>query len=141
MKVSTKGRYASRAMLDLAEHYGQGPTLLKDIAEREEISVKYLEQLMGSLRAAGLVRSIRGSKGGYVLSRSPGRINLHEILLVLEGSLAPVECVREQQLCSRSHRCVMRDVWADVDTSFERILKAKTLESLVKRKKVKESSL
>ena len=128
-------------MLDLAEHYGQGPVLLKDIAEREEISVKYLEQLMGSLRAAGLVRSTRGSRGGYALSRPPSSINLHEILLVLEGSLAPVECVREPQLCPRSRRCVMRDVWTDVDTSFERILKAKTLESMVKRKKAKERSL
>jgi len=133
MKLSTKGRYGSRAMLDLALNYGKGPILLKDIALRQEISIRYLEQLIAPLKASGLVKSSRGSKGGYTLSKLPSDINLSEIIYVLEGSIVPVECVTRPQGCRRSRNCVTRDVWVDIYKAIQAILESLTLQDLVNR--------
>ena len=102
MKLSTRGRYGVRLMLDLALHYGEGPIFLKDIAERQGISEKYLWQLINPLKTTGLINSQRGAHGGYVLGKAPERISLKEILQILEGSLCLVDCVDNPSFCERS---------------------------------------
>ena len=138
MKLSTKGRYGARAMLDLALHYGEGPVSVKDIAERQEVSERYLVHLMVSLKAAGLVKSMRGARGGFSLAEPPAQIKLSEIIQVLEGSIAPVECVDDPKACSRSERCVTRDIWAEMNRATSEVLESTTLEDLVQRQREKE---
>ncbi|MBU0515015.1 MAG: Rrf2 family transcriptional regulator [Proteobacteria bacterium] len=133
MKISTRGRYGTRAMLDLANHFGQGPISLKDLASRQEISAKYLEQLLIPLRTAGIIKSIRGAKGGYVLSREPGSVCLDEIILILEGSMAPVECVDNPESCHRSCTCVTHEVWCAIGDKVTQMLRDITLRDLVTR--------
>ena len=120
-------------MLDLALNYGKGPILLKDVARRQEISIRYLEQLIAPLKASGLVKSSRGSKGGYVLSKPPADIKLSEIIYALEGSIEPVECVTHPQGCRRSKNCVTRDIWGEIYQAIQGILESNTLQDLVKR--------
>jgi len=138
VKLSTKGRYGARAMLDLALHYGEGPVSVKDIAERQEVSERYLVHLMVSLKAAGLVKSMRGARGGFSLAEPPAQIKLSEIIQVLEGSIAPVECVDDPKACSRSERCVTRDIWAEMNRATSEVLESTTLEDLVQRQREKE---
>jgi Rrf2 family transcriptional regulator, cysteine metabolism repressor len=133
MKLSTRGQYGTRAMLELALLYGQGPILLKDIASRQDIPASYLENLMGVLRMAGLISTVRGMHGGYYLARPPYDINLNQVVIALEGSVAPVECVDDPEYCSRAESCVTRDVWGDVKLAVEGVLKSITLEDLVRR--------
>lgn len=133
MKLSTKGRYATRAMLDLALHYGQGPVLLKDIAERQQISGRYLEQVIIPLRAVGLVTSARGAHGGFALAKPPSEIRLSDIIHVVEGSIAPVDCVDEPKVCSRADFCVTRDVWTKMERAMSGVLESTTLQDLVQR--------
>jgi len=111
MKLSTRTRYAVRAIIELAQHGNNTPLQLKIIAQRQGISVKYLEQLMAILRSAGFVRSIRGSKGGYVLAKAPNQIKLNEVLHRLEGTVATVECVENENYCSRFADCASRYLW------------------------------
>ncbi len=139
MRLSTKGRYGTRAMLDLALHFGKDPVLLRDIAARQEVSEKYLEHSMSALRKIGLVRSIRGARGGYVLARSPSKIKLSEIMEVLEGSMAPVECVDDAQVCHRADLCVTREIWAKMKKAVDEILESTTLEDLAQRHREKVS--
>lgn len=133
MRLSTKGRYSTRAMLDLAIHFADGPVLIKDISQRQGISKGYLEQLFIPLRAAGLVRSIRGAQGGFRLARSPAEIRLSEIIRATEGSTAPAACVDEGSLCRQSEHCVTRDVWAEMKKAFEEVLDSMSLQDLVER--------
>jgi len=140
MKLSTKGRYGTRAMVDLALRYGQGPILLKDIAKRQEISEKYLEHIITSLKVAGLVKSIRGAHGGYILAKSPAQIKLSQVIKVLEGSIAPVECVDDPRTCSRVELCVTRDVWKEIKRAIDEILESISLKDLVEREKKKEEN-
>ncbi len=137
VRLSTKGRYGARIMLDLALHYGQGPIPLKDIAERQQISEKYLEQIITVLKIAGLVKSIRGVHGGYILAKPPAKINLGQIIRILEGSIAPVECVDEPEICPRAEFCVTRDVWKEIKRAVDGILKSISLKDLVEREKEK----
>ena len=107
MKISTKGRYALRLMLDLAVHGGDGlPVSLKDVSRRQQLSDKYLEQIVTPLSKAGLVRSMRGAGGGYLLTRRPEEYTVGEILRPLEGDLAPVECATDADFCERCGECV-----------------------------------
>jgi Rrf2 family cysteine metabolism transcriptional repressor len=138
MKLSTKGRYAVRAMLDLALHYGEGPILLKDVAKREHISERYLEQIILSLKAAGLVNSTRGARGGFMLTKPPSQIRLIEVMQVSEGSMAPVECVSDPEVCSRSSLCVTRDIWSEMTEAMSGILESTTLQDLIQRQREKE---
>jgi Rrf2 family cysteine metabolism transcriptional repressor len=138
MKLSTKGRYAVRAMLDLALHYGEGPILLKDVARREHISERYLEQIILSLKAAGLVNSTRGARGGFTLTKPPSQIRLIEVMQVSEGSMAPVECVSDPEVCSRSSLCVTRDIWSEMKEAISGILESTTLQDLVERQRERE---
>jgi Rrf2 family protein len=138
MKISTKIRYGARAMLDLASHYGEGPIELKEIAKRENISLKYLEQVINPLRAAGLVKSIRGSKGGYSLAKPPSNICLYDVVEILEGPLNLLECLGDPKACQRVQFCVTRDIWKEVSEAISKIFYAVTLEDMVSRKKEKE---
>ncbi len=140
MRLSTKGRYGARAMLDLALNSSEGPVLLRDIAKRQEVSEKYLEHSITTLRKAGLVRSIRGARGGYMLAKSPSQIRLSEIMEVLEGSMAPVECVDDPQVCQRAQLCVTRDIWAEMKEAIDNILESITLQDMVERQDRKRNS-
>jgi len=138
MKVSTKGRYAARAMLDLAQHFGEGPILVKDISRREEFSDRYLEQILTPLKVAGLVRVVRGARGGFSLARPPSEIKLLEIIQIVEGSTAPVDCVDDARVCSRSDLCVTREVWAEMKVAIDTVLESITLQDLLERQKGKK---
>ncbi len=131
MKLSTKGRYAVRAMLDLALQYGNGATLVRDISGRQEISDLYLEQLFNRLKTAELVRSSRGPRGGFTLSRPPGEIRLIDIIRVMEGSTAPVECVDNASVCSRSGSCPTRGIWVELKRATDQVLESTTLKDLM----------
>lgn len=131
MKLSTRTRYAVRAMIELAQNEASRPLQLKVIAERQDISVKYLEQLMAILRAAGLIRSVRGSKGGYVLSKAASQIRLSDILHCLEGPVRTVECVEDSQSCVRAAECAARQVWIKVQKAIDEVMQSITLQDVV----------
>jgi len=133
MKLSTKGRYGLRAMINMAVHKNEGPNAVYLVAEREGISDRYLEQLMVSLKRAGLIKSIRGPQGGYVLSREPQDITVGQIIRALEGPIAPVDCVSEEypEECDRADQCVTRLIWAKVRDSIAQVLDSYTLQDLV----------
>jgi len=139
MKFSTRTRYGIRAILELAQSGKKGPLQLKIIAQRQDISVKYLEQLMVVLKAAGFVRSIRGSKGGYVLAKAPAQIKLSDVLHCLEGTVTTVECVENKDYCVRAADCVARDLWVKVQKAIEDVLESMTLQDLVTRGEEKKA--
>lgn len=140
MKLSTRTRYGIRAILELAENYGKGPLQLKIIARHQEISVKYLEQLIAILKSSGIVRSIRGSKGGYILAKPPGQIKVSDCFNCLEGHVVTVECVDNMDCCVRAADCAARQVWAQVQQAVENVLQSITLQDLVNRAKSERNS-
>ena len=131
MKISTRTRYGMRAILELALAYKAGPLQIKLIAERQNISNKYLEQLVGIMRSGGLVRSIRGPHGGYVLARDPEEIKLSEIFRILEGPVLTVECVENENVCPSHADCVTRRLWIQVNEAMLSVLENKTLYDLM----------
>ncbi len=135
MKLSTRTRYGIRAILELAENHGKGLLQLKIIAGHQDISVKYLEQLMAILKSAGFVRSVRGSKGGYILAKPPNQIKLNDVFNCLEGPVTIVECVESENYCARAADCVARGLWAQVQEAIETVLQAVTLQDLLDRTK------
>lgn len=135
MKLSTRTRYAMRAMLELANHYGNGPLQTRVIAGHQDISVKYLEQLMAALKAAGLIRSQRGAKGGYVLSRPPNEIMLDEVFNIFEGTVVTVECVGDENYCAKAADCIARQVWSEVQRAVKNTLQAVSLQEAIDRAK------
>ena len=137
MKLSTKGRYGTRALLDLALHWGEGLVPLKDIAQRQEISLPYLEHLIAPLIAGGLIRSTRGPQGGVSLLKRPEEIKLNEVIQLLEGSIAPVKCVDNPEAYPCSDLCVTRDIWDEVGKAIDRVLESTTLQDLVERQRQK----
>ncbi len=141
MQLSTRGRYAARAMVELAINYAKGPLQLKEIARRQEISEKYLEQIMIPLRNNGYVYTQKGSRGGYYLSYSPDKIVLLEILEIVENSLSPVPCVDHPEACERVDSCVLRDVWIRINNLVSSELAAVTLGDLAAEQKRINSSL
>ena len=134
MKLSTRTRYGIRAMLELAENYGKGPLQLKTIAQNQEISVKYLEQLMTVLKAAGFVKSLRGFKGGHVLAKPPSKIKVSDCFDCLEGPVITTECVYNKDSCSRSTDCVARLLWTEVQKAIRAVLEYTTFQDLVTKK-------
>ena len=138
MKISTRGRYGTRALLELALHHEAGPIFLKDIAQRQEIPLEYLEHLIAPLIAGGIVRTTRGARGGVSLAKPPEEIKLSEVIQLLEGSVALVECVNNPGICSRSKLCVTRDIWGELKKAMDGILKSTTLQDLVERQRRKE---
>jgi len=131
MKLSTRTRYGMRAILELAENHGKGALRLKTIARHQELSVKYLEQLMAILKSAGIVRSVRGPKGGYALAKSPGQIKVSDCFVCLEGPVITTECVEDDSYCTRTEDCVTRHVWAQVQKAVMDVLRSMTLQNLV----------
>lgn len=132
MRISTKGRYALRMMLDLATNYSGDPIRLKDVAQRQDISEKYLEQIISILNKAGYVRSIRGPMGGYMLQKPPEQYTVGMILRLTEGSLAPVECVENgSSMCAREDDCVTRMLWKKLNDAINSVVDHVTLEDLM----------
>jgi len=131
--LSTKGRYGVKAALDLAIHYGEGPVPLNNIAERQKLSDPYLEQLIAVLRKDGLVKSVRGAQGGYMLSRVPSKISVGDILRSLEGPMAPSECVLEEWVseCDRVNYCPTRIIWRKIKESIDNVIDSITLQDMV----------
>jgi Rrf2 family cysteine metabolism transcriptional repressor len=141
MLMSTRGRYGARVMLELALRYEEGSIPLKDIAKKQEISAKYLVQIVTALKAAGLVLSERGSGGGYSLVRPPSQITLSEVIRAMEGSIALVNCADDPSLCYRGvGDCAMRDVWVEVKSAMDTILESKTLQTLAENQRKKEKA-
>ena len=126
-------------MLELACHYGEGPIELREIAKREDISLKYLEQVIVPLRTAGLVRSARGSKGGYSLARHPSEIYLKDVVETLDGPLNLIECLKDPKVCQKVPYCITRDIWQEVSEAIDGVFHSVTLEDMVHRKKEKEA--
>ena len=137
MKLSTRGRYGTRALLELALHQGEGPVLLKDISRRQQIPLQYLEHLITPLIAAGIVLSTRGPRGGVSLAKPPEEIRLSEVIQLLEGSIAPVECINNPGVCSRSELCATRDIWGEMKKAMNGVLESTTLQDLVERQRRK----
>lgn len=130
MQISTRGRYGLRAMLELARGFGQPPLLMGTVAERQGLSRKYLHALLSALKSAGLVRSVRGTHGGFVLARPPAEIKLSEVLLALEGPLSLVDCVADGRACDRARGCPTRRVWQQLAEALENVLENVTLADL-----------
>jgi Rrf2 family transcriptional regulator, cysteine metabolism repressor len=139
VKLSTRTRYGTRALLELALHGGREPVSLKDIAGKQQISLPYLEQLIAPLIAGGIIRSTKGPKGGITLARKPGDIKLSEITHLLEGSVAPVECIDNPEVCKRAEFCATRDIWGELKDVMDHYLEATTLQDLVEKQKSKGS--
>ena len=133
MKISTKGRYALRLMLDLAINNTGEYISIKSIAARQEISEKYLEQIITQLNRAGFVRSVRGAQGGYMLSKAPSEYTVGMILRQMEGSLAPVSCAEAEEACDRTSGCVTLEVWQKIQKAVDDVVDNITLEDLVTR--------
>jgi Rrf2 family protein len=133
IKLSTKGRYGTRLMINLAGHYaaGEEAVILKNISEEEDISIRYLEQIIIPLKIAKLVKSIRGAGGGYTLARQPSKIKLCDILEVLEGSCCLVECVEDPDFCRRTAACAAHDVWVEASRVLKNYFDKLTLQDLL----------
>jgi Rrf2 family protein len=132
MQVSTKGRYALRFLLDLCQHQGQGPVPLKDVAERQDISKKYLEHVVSMLNPTGILHIMRGYQGGYLLAKSPADITVADVLRVTEGGLAPVTCLEGDTLgCERREECMTLGVWKGLEKVIEDYLEGVSLQDIL----------
>ena len=138
MNVTTRGRYALRVMLDLAQHGGSGFVSVKTVAERQDISMKYLEAIVCELKKAGLLESGRGKEGGYRLSRTPEDYSVGEILRVLEDNLAPVACIKGGSVdCAHAGECMTLPMWRELDELTNAYLESITLQDLIRGEKWK----
>ncbi len=136
--ISTRGRYALRMMVDLAEHKTEGYISLKDIAERQEVSKKYLEQIIPMMNRSGLLQTVRGYQGGYRLSREPKEISVWEILNAAEGSMVPVACLEsEKNTCPRSGECATLPVWEGLKDVVSEYLSGISLQTILEEKQAK----
>ena len=132
MKISTKGRYALRLMLDLAIYNTGEPISLKDVSRRQQITEKYLEQIISMLNKAGFVRSVRGAQGGYMLKKAPAEYTVGMILRLTEGDLAPVSCVGEDSIeCGRRDECVTVRIWQQLNSAINGVVDGITLEDMM----------
>lgn len=132
LRLSTKARYGLRATIDLAKYYGEGPVMARAIAEEEGISENYLEQIMDPLKKRGIVRSVRGARGGFVLTRHPKEIKVKEIIDALEGPIILVDCLYDSLLCERSKNCIARLFWEKLRDNIAEFLDSWTLEDILK---------
>jgi Rrf2 family protein len=142
IKLSTKGRYGTRLMLNLALHYnaGQEPVILKNVSKEEDISIRYLEQIIIPLKLSKLVKSIRGAGGGYILTQPPSKITMIEIIEALEGPLALVDCVDDLEHCDRRPGCVTYEVWKEATDLLRDYFSKTTLQNLVDRTQKKKQT-
>ena len=141
MKLSSRSRYGFRALLELALAYDSGPLQIRMIAEQQNISNKYLEQLIAMMKLAGLVKSVRGPKVGYLLARAPNEIKLSKVFTALEGPLITVECLEHAEYCSKCSDCVTRQIWLKMQNAVMDVLESMTLQDLVdKRHEIDENT-
>lgn len=133
MKVSTRTRYGIRAAIELALNYNQGPLQLRIIAERQHISVKYLEQLVAVLRSGGIVRSLRGAKGGYLLAKAPDQVRMSDVFRCLEGTVVASEPSEAAGHAGRSGDRAAQQLWAQVETAVNEVLESVTLQDLLEQ--------
>jgi Rrf2 family protein len=140
MKVSMKGDYGVRALIELALHYGEGPLQSAVIAGRQQIPEAYLDQLLTSLRRAGLIRSVRGPQGGHALIRDPAQLRLTEAIVALEGSLAPIACLDDPEGCPKMTHCSLHEVWQQVQDATTAILDGITIASLAEKERSASSA-
>ena len=138
MKLSTRCRYGTRLMLDMAQHYGEGPIQLGDIAKRQDLSLKYLEQIIIPLKKAHYIESVRGPKGGHLLAKDPARITIAEIVALLDGT-GLTECVTDRSRCQRADFCPTRLLWKEISEAVFDKLKAVTLADLVEKGKAMQN--
>ena len=131
MKISTKGRYGLRILIDLATHDPAKPRLIRDIAQSQQISEKYISRLVIDLRRAKLIRSVRGVNGGFHLAKLPEEITLLEILEVMEGPISVVDCVRSPEKCRRQALCPARDIWMELNEGIRQLTKKITLDDIL----------
>jgi Rrf2 family protein len=136
MRMTMKGDYGVRAMIDLATRYGRGPVPSSEIAARQLIPEHFLDQLLITLRRAGLLKSQRGPQGGHMLARPPSQITMGDIIHALDGNTAPMECVPNPSACELSPGCGIRGVWIQVEDYAQQVLNATTLEQLAERHRV-----
>jgi len=143
MKISAKGAYAIRAMLDLALFAQDNPVQVKEIAKRQHIPYRFLEQVMSSLRKSDLVESTRGAQGGYYLKRNASQIHLAEIIAALEGPLSLLACIsdHEGQICDLENDCLLQEVWRGLNTAIEEVLGSITLKDIVDKQRAHEASI
>ena len=140
MKLSTRSRYGTRLMLDMAQHYNEGPIHLGDIAKRQDVSVKYLEQIIIPLKKTPYVKSVRGPKGGHVLARPPEEITVGEIVALLEDGVNLVECSERPDSCGRAENCLTRHIWREAGQAMFAKLNSITLADLVKISQVEPTA-
>ena len=134
MKVSTKGDYGIRALIELTHHLGEArPTQSSEIAARQSIPESYLEQLLTTLRRAGFIRSVRGPQGGHALIRDPQELRVSEVIVALEGSILPIDCLDDSSACSKSGGCAQRDMWQAVREAILNVLESTTIGELAER--------
>ena len=136
MRLSTRTRYGTRAVISLACHWSMEALPLHVIAQEQDLSEKYLEQLMCLLKSGNIVRSVRGSKGGYSLTRAPELIKMSEVFICLEGSINTVDCTQDAQLCNRVSSCFIRPVWKKLNDTILKVLQETTLQDLVNDKRM-----
>ncbi len=140
MKISTRGRYGLRALVDLAMHQDDKAIPLRKIAEREKISEQYLEQLFASLRKAGVVSSVRGAHGGYLLNKDPEKITAGDVIRILEGPISPVDCVMDSYNCEQANSCVTHDLWNILSKQIGELLDSYTIADLKKKAEILEKN-
>lgn len=133
LRLSTKGQYGVRAMFEIAKGYPERPVTVREISERQEVSVPYLEQILNKLRKAGLIKSVKGPGGGYVLSRGPGQISIRAILNELEGPVALTSCLIPGEGCARVDGCVTHLLWKSLGAKIEAFLETITLKDLIEK--------
>jgi Rrf2 family protein len=139
IKISTKGRYGSRLMLNLARHHNNGnrPVILHDVAKEEDISIRYLEQIIIQLKIKKLVKNVRGAGGGYILAKAPSKIKLNEIVEALEGPICLVDCVDDGDYCNRVQTCPTHQIWKQASNILRDYFEKMTVQDLIEISKVK----
>ncbi|MCD6497522.1 MAG: Rrf2 family transcriptional regulator [Deltaproteobacteria bacterium] len=138
MKLSTRTRYGLRALVELAAQNGKGPVIARSIAENQDISKKYLDNIFTSLRLAGLVRTVHGATGGYLLAHPPESITVANVIMALEGEISPVDCIDHPDLCNRSSECVTRPVWEELRDAMLAVLERHTIAELAQEYRDKQ---
>ncbi|MBW1804074.1 MAG: Rrf2 family transcriptional regulator [Deltaproteobacteria bacterium] len=132
MKLSTRGRYGTRLMLELTKNYGKGPISMNEIAKNQNIPIKYLEQLILPLKKANLIKSVRGPKGGHMLSKSPDKINLWDVVNLLESKFMFTECVSNEHVCENADNCLIRPVWEKAYDGLKKLFEETTLADVLR---------
>jgi len=133
LKLSTRARYGTRALIELALHKEDSPLTLREIADKQKISLSYLEHLISPLIARGFIRSVTGHRGGIYLNQAPDKIKLSDVVQALEGGVAAVDCVNDPGVCDQSKLCATRDVWSELTNVMIEFLDSITLQNLVER--------